>query len=559
MTKSILVLGGLTLMLSLFSCQEEKQDSVRPFTDVVNFEDEITTLNFGVTKRLEMGGKIESSQLNNPNWTVELEPFIDADFNKVANKQSYTRTEFVSELSGFRDVLWQSKNKNLPVESAVYRYQNEGLISSEITISKESATYIHTEVLTYVKNMGYSIENEQVLSHVSKEGFYLNGSFDGKPKLWRMFFDIGNGHIVPVNFTLTKKTSGFLMAFHQGKEVISMAVTQKGAEYIVEVPIFQARVVFVFTSDGLNGIFHNLDTGPDDLIPFSAMEIPLSELTPNYRSAELHDFSGKWEVHFGEGEDSYNAIGLFDRLGDDLIGTFATETGDYRFLQGKVVGDSFSLSTFDGSHLFLFTGVIKGDKIENGKFFSGSHYSTTWTGIKNNDFELIDPNQMTSVIDEAGKFDFSFPDLEGNLVSLTDAKYQNKVVVIQILGSWCPNCMDETRYFNQLYSQFNTEGLEIIGLSFERSKEFEKASGSLKKAIKDLNVPYPMLIAGIPKESHLALPMITEIKSYPTSIILNRSGEVVKIHTGFYGPSTGHYYKEYTAETEGLIKTLLTQ
>jgi hypothetical protein len=51
--------------------------------------------------------------------------------------------------------------------------------------------------------------------------------------------------------------------------------------------------------------------------------------------------------------------------------------------------------------------------------------------------------------------------------------------------------------------------------------------------------------------------MITKIKSYPTSIIIDKSGNVVKIHTGFYGPSTGKYYDDYTHEMESLMTELL--
>ncbi len=142
---------------------------------------------------------------------------------------------------------------------------------------------------------------------------------------------------------------------------------------------------------------------------------------------------------------------------------------------------------------------------------------------------------------------------------MQDEKYQGKVVILQILGSWCPNCMDETRYFKELYEGYNSQGLEIIGLAFERSSEFEKARISLEKAISDLNVPYEVVIAGTPRESKMALPMITAIKSYPTSIFINKKGEVVKIHTGFYGPSTGRYYEDYRAETEQFIEALIKE
>ena len=139
----------------------------------------------------------------------------------------------------------------------------------------------------------------------------------------------------------------------------------------------------------------------------------------------------------------------------------------------------------------------------------------------------------------------------------SDERFKDKVTIIQIMGSWCPNCMDESRYYTELYNKYNSAGLEVVGLSFERSDEFEIAKKVLGKALLDLNIPYPVLIAGTPRESSKQLPWLTPIKSYPTSIFIDKNGNVVKIHTGFYGPGTGSLYTEFCTETEGLINELL--
>jgi len=550
-------IGGLAVVLGLFSCVEENKLEVKPFKDVLNFDQEVSNLSGTLQKEVIQGDGIESKTLNNPNFQVEMKPFIDANFNRMANKENYIRTEEISVLSGWRDVVWRSKNDKLPVKSAIYRFDGDSCISAKLFVVKESTVYNHTETLTYVKESGYSIENEQLINGLENEQFYLSGQFEGKPQPWRMFFDIGNNQKVPVNFDLISVDDKMEMIFHQGKERIKMPVAGTSNDYRVEIPIFQAYLTFTMDNDLMVGEFHNLDKGDDYIIPFTAMKLPY-EAVVNYNLDESYpDFSGKWETYFGEGDEKSAAIGLIDRLGNDLVGTFATETGDYRFLQGKVIGNSFSLSTFDGSHLFLFTGKINGNEITEGHFYSGSHYHTVWSAKKNESFELLDPDKMTTLQEGVEKVDFTFPDLNGNSVSLGDAKFENKVVIIQILGSWCPNCMDETRYFKELYSKYNKDGLEIIGLAFERSNDFEVAKISLNKAIKDLAVPYTMLIAGTPKESAFALPMITKIKSYPTSIILDKKGNVVQIHTGFYGPSTGAYYEEYTQEMESLLENLL--
>lgn len=554
------IIVGISMSLVLFSCQSEEQKTTVRKEGTLDFNREwvrLDSIKMGMSKKVWRSDAVEKKQSKSPNWAVELKPFVDADFNRPGVVEKYSRTILESPLSGWKDVVWVANDPKQTTRWAVYRYKDDVCIGASILVDKESDAYRMSEQLTYMPQYGYVIENEQDLNYIDNEQFFLESEFDGKDQPWRMFFNIGI-QSVPVNFDLRTTSNSLELLFYQGKETIAVKAIPTDSGYYAEMPIFQSYLKFEKEENAIKGTFHNLDKGLDYIIPFEASKLSVSHRL-NYDPTEDYvNLGGKWEVHFGEGEDAYAAIGLFDRLGNDLIGTFATETGDYRFLQGKIVGDSFSLSTFDGSHLFLFTGKMNGDEITDGHFYSGTHYTNTWTAKKNDQFELTDPNSMTSLKGDENKINFTFPDLNNNPTSLSDERYQNKVVIIQILGSWCPNCMDETRYFVELYDKYHDQGLEIIGLSFERSNEFKEAKKSLSKAISGLNVPYKMLIAGTPRESGKALPMLTEILSYPTSIVLDRNGNVVKIHTGFYGPGTGEYYEKYTRETETLLEKLLT-
>ncbi|UTW64909.1 TlpA family protein disulfide reductase [bacterium SCSIO 12643] len=554
------IIAGISMSLVLFSCQSEEQKTTVRKEGTLDFNREwvrLDSIKMGMSKKVWRSDAVEKKQSKSPNWAVELKPFVDADFNRPGVVEKYSRTILESPLSGWKDVVWVANDPKQTTRWAVYRYKDDVCIGASILVDKESDAYRMSEQLTYMPQYGYVIENEQDLNYMDNEQFFLESEFDGKNQPWRMFFNIGT-QSVPVNFDLRTTSSSLELLFYQGKETIAVKAIPTDSGYYAEMPIFQSYLRFEKEENVIKGTFHNLDKGLDYIIPFEASKLSVSHRLNYDPTEDYANLGGKWEVHFGEGEDAYAAIGLFDRLGNDLIGTFATETGDYRFLQGKIVGDSFSLSTFDGSHLFLFMGKMNGDEITNGHFYSGTHYTNTWTAKKNDQFELTDPNSMTSLKGDENKINFTFPDLNNNPTSLSDERYQNKVVIIQILGSWCPNCMDETRYFVELYDKYHDQGLEIIGLSFERSNEFKEAKKSLSKAISGLNVPYKMLIAGTPRESGKALPMLTEILSYPTSIVLDRNGNVVKIHTGFYGPGTGEYYEKYTQETETLLEKLLT-
>jgi peroxiredoxin len=554
-----LVFAGVFLSWIIISCQSVEKKQVVLKEGTLDFKKEVVrldSLGVGLQKTVHRFNSAETRMSNRPNWNVELKPFVDANFNRSGVIEKYTKGVYESPLTGWKDVVWVANDDKLTTQWAIYRYQNDSCIGARMSVEKITDAYQLVEQLSYAPQYGYTIDNMQNLEYINDEQFYLEVGFSNSKQPWRMFFDIGKQSI-PINFDLKIQSEELTISFHQGIEIIEVQALKTDSGYYAEMPIFQSYLKFEKSNDTIVGTFHNLDKGPQYIIPFSAMKLPVSQYLDYNPNIEYPDFKGKWEVHFGEGDGAYAAIGLFDRLGNDLIGTFATETGDYRFLQGKILGDSFSLSTFDGAHLFLFTGKISGDQIVDGHFYSGSHYTNTWSAKKNNAFELKDPNSMTALQNDAQKVNFTFPDLNQNPISLSDAEYQNKVVIVQILGSWCPNCMDETKYFKELYEKYHDQGLEIIGLSFERSSEFEKAKNSLSKAISELDVPYKMLIAGTPKNSGQALPMITEILSYPTSIILDKNGDVIKIHTGFYGPGTGDYYKNYTKETEELLEKLL--
>jgi len=185
----------------------------------------------------------------------------------------------------------------------------------------------------------------------------------------------------------------------------------------------------------------------------------------------------------------------------------------------------------------------------------------TFISIKNDTVALPDANSLTYLKDGFDKVDFSFPDLNGNLLSPTDEKYKDKVVILQILGTWCPNCMDETRFLSDWYHKNQSKGVEIIGLAYEIKPEFEYARERVLSMKEKLNVPYDFVIAGTSstKSASESLPMLNKVMSFPTSIIIDRKGKVRRIHTGFSGPATGVHYEEFVDDFNQFMKKLLDE
>lgn len=276
------------------------------------------------------------------------------------------------------------------------------------------------------------------------------------------------------------------------------------------------------------------------------------------------DISGKWSVTFvsGDGKDTTQSVGVFTQQNHQLSGSFLTTTGDYRYLAGNVKGDTAYLSCFDGMHVYLFKSKIDAaTHTMNGEFWSGTTGYEKWTATKNDQAQLPDANSLTFLKPGYEQLDFTFPDVTGKPVSIKDEKYKGKVVIVQLMGSWCPNCMDETNFLSPWYKKNKGRGIEIIGLAYERKPGLEVNIPKLKKLIERHDINYQVLFAGTSDKAAAAatLPALNSLLAFPTTIFIDKKGIVRRIHTGFSGPGTGKYYTEFVEDFELFIDKLVKE
>lgn len=274
------------------------------------------------------------------------------------------------------------------------------------------------------------------------------------------------------------------------------------------------------------------------------------------------DVSGRWDVAFtGDEGKTSKGVAVLEQEHDRVIGTVMTPTGDHRYLEGQVHDDELRLSTFDGGLPYLYKLKVDAKGSLQGEYWQGLKSHEKVSAVRNADATLEDAEAMTQVKEDAGRFDFTFRDVDGKAVSLSDERFRGKVVVVSLGGSWCPNCHDETMFLAPFYREYREKGFEIIALMFERHGEFQKAAAAARRFRDDLGVEYATLIAGISDadEASKALPTLTGIYGFPTTIFIDKQGKVRKIHTGFTGPATGHHYDEYVAEFRTFIDELLAE
>lgn len=337
----------------------------------------------------------------------------------------------------------------------------------------------------------------------------------------------------------------------------------KNDSVILKFPFFNSELVFkVISKKELNGYWKNYNKGNNYKIPFHSIRKKLTRFAQAKKTKPVYNFNGKWEVEFEPNTtSSYPAVGIFsqENKSNKVLGTFLTETGDYRFLEGNSVNDKLLLSCFDGSHAFLFTAEYKNDTLF-GKFYSGTHWESEWIAVKNENFELANPEELT-YIKENTSFELSLKTIDGTPFNFPSEKYKDKVTIIQIMGTWCPNCLDESMYFKILYDKYHSKGLEIVSVCYEVGKTFEDQVASILKLKNRLDVDFDFIVGGTASKNKAAsdFSMLNDIISFPTSIFIGRDGKVKLVHTGFNGPGTGKYYDEYVKKTNSLIETLLAQ
>ncbi|MCA0959425.1 TlpA family protein disulfide reductase [Muricauda ruestringensis] len=376
---------------------------------------------------------------------------------------------------------------------------------------------------------------------------------------WLAEIEVSNGQRLPFEFTLSKSMdSGYVMKVFNAEEVITIDEFEFNGDSIdIRMPIFEGHISGTFTDEQITGQF--LEESKGRSVPFKAT-YGFSERFKTAKDAQVN-ISGIWETYFNvntEGE--YPAKGIFMQNGNKVKGTFRTNTGDYRYLDGVVTGDSLKLSAFDGSHVFLFLAQVT-DSTLNGTFYSGEHTVQEFMGARNEAFELPDSNSLTYLREGYDRFNFSFPNTEGVEVSLDDPMFKNKTVLVQIMGTWCPNCLDETRFYVD-YIKNNPElDVQFVGLAFEYAKTEEKAFEGIQRLKEREEVPYPILLAQYgtsnKQKANEKLPMLNHILSYPTTIYIDKNGDVRKIHTGFNGPATGDKFVEFKKEFNKTIQELV--
>lgn len=314
------------------------------------------------------------------------------------------------------------------------------------------------------------------------------------------------------------------------------------------------------SEDLITGVWVNpiSDVAEDYELPFVAEKGKNYKFTPAASTINIPD---RYKITMYAGSDrERNYVLKITQTPNDVKAAIMTESGDYGYLEGNIANDKLYVGSFDGAYAYLLTAKIQGDSLVDGKFFSGYHHQSAWHAEPNTEFELRDPLSLTFLKDGYDKIDFKLPNQDGDTVTWNDLNLENKVVVLDIMGSWCPNCLDAGVALKELASKYDEKEIELLSIAFERTEDLEVARRRVFNVQNHLGLQNRFLFGGkVSREStEKALPMINRIMSYPTIIFISKDRKVQEIYTGFYGPGTGEKYQEFMDETQALLDKMVS-
>lgn len=386
-----------------------------------------------------------------------------------------------------------------------------------------------------------------------------------KEGIWRGVFNVSESK-VPFNFEFKgKDPKHAVLTLLNGSRRDDFHVERRGDDSIyVKMNTYDAALVAKVEDNGtLTGEYRSLVPG------FRGNSLPfVAEYGKDYRFVEpgkdvapTHDISGKWEIRTYTKEAVPASIALLKQTGNKLTGVIMTVVGDTRELEGTVQGDEFELSGFTGPSPFIVKGKINDDNSITGEQGFGIYKNLKFDGQRNEKAELPDPYKLTFLKEGYKKLDFTFPDLKGQQVSLSDDKYKGKVVIIETIGTWCPNCTDQTVFLAPWFKKNQKRGVEAIAIGFEQKDDLEYAKYTLGKLKEKYGITYDILFGGIADKKIVAekLPALNKFVAFPTTIIIDRKGDVREIYTGYTGTVTGKYFEEYEKKFNKVLDELIAE
>jgi thiol-disulfide isomerase/thioredoxin len=316
---------------------------------------------------------------------------------------------------------------------------------------------------------------------------------------------------------------------------------------------YGGRVIATLKGDTLEGKYDRGTRGA--AYPFKAVRTAAAKAS----GEKVPNIAGEWRIPTknARGETGWRFI--VRQTGATVSASILRIDGDTGTLSGKYANGTFLISHFSGARPVKYEITVNPD----GSLALVQNGSQKMAAYKLNDARAKDatptaPTQFTRMKNPSEPFRFSYSDLNGKLVSNTDAQFRNKVVIVTITGSWCPNCHDEAPFMTELYKTYHPRGLEIVALGFEEPDQLKNPVRP-RAFVKQFGIEYPFLLVGEPEDAPAKITQAENLNAFPTTFVLGKDGRVREVHAGYASVATGTVHEESKKEMKALIERLLAE
>jgi len=339
-----------------------------------------------------------------------------------------------------------------------------------------------------------------------------------------------------------------------GAESLEAECRQSPVGFVIDFPVYATQIEAWFKPDGtLTG--HWCREGATGREPVLSMKaVPVS--TPNASQRFDGDtgeagtqIAGAWRFDF----ERYGAAkAVFVATGDGGLTAsveIPSEYGDMRYLAGNVRDGRARLSTFDGQHAYLLDASIDGDETMTGEWIRATSRDA-FVAERDEGFEIPDPLARVPVVPGEQRLDLDL---------LQDPKFEGKGVIVEVFGTWCPNCNDIAPILAELYDEHHANGLEILGLAYEYGHNVDYKEQRIEAFRNKHGVRWDLVLMESPLEDLTAEGLfgLDPIEGVPVTIFIRRDGTVHAVYAGVSGPATGDAYERTKAELERLTAEIL--
>src|SRR5262245_10241912 len=316
--------------------------------------------------------------------------------------------------------------------------------------------------------------------------------------VWRGTIRNNSGEEVAFTLEVKREGDGIVGALVNGDDrTVSTSGSFEGDTLKLRYDFYDAELTAVIVGDELGGGFKRQWRKQTLARKLRAERVIGSDdaaraaSNPSSPSNHSPDVSGEWVMRVGEEPKVSFWRAAFKQQGSRAKGTIIPVSGDWGEMTGSFEDNRLTLNRFDGINCRVFKatltpqGALEGF-VDFGLFDPKRKVVAERLTAENKSSvaSLPDPANYTRMKNPAEPFRFSFPDPDGKTISSTDERFKNKVVIVTITGSWCPNCYDEAPVLQEFYDRYRDRGLEVVALAFEYTGDAERDTRPVRACAK---------------------------------------------------------------------------